>query len=240
MENLLKTKFYYLKFNRGIKKLKFEENYHGIVKDPDGKKRKLVTEKKYKLEQLCHVIKFLKTQRPGKILDIGCGHGWLLSTLNHKWKKFGLDVSSFALQTASKHSTTFLGEITDYKEKNFDYIIALHVVEHIFKPEKFLKKVHKILKPGGILILETPNFDSAAVRRFKNNFRLLKDKTHVSLFSEDSLIRFLRDFKFKIFKIEYPFFNTPFFNKKNLLRIFNTKKISPPFYGSVVTLFCKK
>ena len=87
---------------------------------------------------------------------------------------------------------------------------------------------------------KTPNFDSAAARRYGNNFRLLKDKTHVSLFSEDSLIRFLRDNKFKIFKIEYPFFETPFFNKKNLLKILTKKQVSPPFYGSVITLFCKK
>ena len=96
------------------------------------------------------------------------------------------------------------------------------------------------MKPGGTLILETPDFDSAAARRFGNNFRLLKDKTHISLFSQDSLTRFIRDNKFKIFQINYPYFNTPFFNKKNLLRIFNKKKISPPFYGSVITIFCKK
>ena len=69
---------------------------------------------------------------------------------------------------------------------------------------------------------------------------MLKDKTHISLFSQDSLIRFVRDNKFKIFQINYPYFDTPFFNKKNLLRIFNKKKISPPFYGSVITIFCKK
>jgi hypothetical protein len=96
------------------------------------------------------------------------------------------------------------------------------------------------LKPGGTLILETPDFDSAAARRFGNNFRMLKDKTHISLFSQDSLIRFIRYNKFKIFQIDYPYFDTPFFNKKNLLKIFNQKKISPPFYGSVITIFCKK
>ena len=90
------------------------------------------------------------------------------------------------------------------------------------------------------MILETPDFDSAAARRFGNNFRLLKDKTHISLFSQDSIIRFVRDYNFKILRIDYPYFDTPFFNKKNLLRILNKKKVSPPFYGSVVTLFCKK
>ena len=95
------------------------------------------------------------------------------------------------------------------------------------------------MKPGGTLILETPDFDSAAARRFGNNFRMLKDKTHISLFSQDSLIRFIRGNKFKIFQINYPYFNTPFFNKKNLLRIFNTKKYHPHFMVLLLHYFVK-
>ena len=240
MQYLLKNGKYFAKYNRNIKKSKFDETYHNSTIDPDGKKRKLIFEREYKLKQLKHVTRYLNKNKPGKILDVGCGHGWLLSSLNFKWNKFGLDVSSFALKSASKYSKTFLGDINNIKEKNFDYITILHVIEHIFEPSKFIKKVHKILKKKGTLVIETPNFDSAAARRYGNNFRLLKDKTHVSLFSEDSLIRFLRDNKFKIFKIEYPFFETPFFSKKNLLKILNKKQVSPPFYGSVITLFCKK
>lgn len=240
MEKLLKNNLYYVKYNRKIKKPKYDESYHGTIVDPDGKKRKLNLEKNYKIKQLKHIINYLRKNKPGKILDIGCGHGWLLSALSNKWDKFGLDVSEHALRSASRYSKVFLGDIKNFKEKNFDYITALHIIEHIFNPKIFIKKVFKALKPGGILILETPNFDSGAARRYGNSFRLLKDKTHVSLFSEDSLIRFIRNNNFKIFKIEYPFFNTPFFNKKNLLKILNKKQISPPFYGSVITLFCKK
>ena len=101
-------------------------------------------------------------------------------------------------------------------------------------------KIYKKLKKNGVFILETPDFDSAAARRFGNKFRLLKDKTHISLFSQDSLIRFVRKYNFKIIDINYPFFETPFFTKSNLLKIFKTSKISPPFYGSVITLFLKK
>ena len=104
MKNLLSTGSYYFKYNRvKFEKNKFEENYHSIVLDPDGNKRNLILEKKYKLKQINEIINFLKKQKPGKILDIGCGHGWLLSTLNNKWKKFGLDVSKFALKSASKY-----------------------------------------------------------------------------------------------------------------------------------------
>jgi hypothetical protein len=51
----------------------------------------------------------------------------------------------------------------------------------------------------------------------------------------------VRDLGLKIVKIEYPYFEGPFFNKKNILQLFKkNNKYSPPFYGSVVTLFIKK
>ena len=109
MQHLLRNGKYFTKYNRNIKKSKFDETYHNFTIDPDGKKRKLPFEREYKLKQLKHVIKYLYKSKPGKILDVGCGHGWLLSSLNFKWNKFGLDVSSFALKSASKYSKIFLG-----------------------------------------------------------------------------------------------------------------------------------
>ena len=239
VRKLLVSNKYYLKFNRK-RKIKYEENYHGIVKDPDGKKRQLINERKYKISQLKYILNYLNKRKPGKLLDVGCGHGWLLSALNNKWKKFGIDISKYAAKNASKFGEIFVGDIKNYKENQFDVITALHVIEHHKKPEEFIKKIKNILKKNGILILETPDFDSAAARRYGNKFRLLHDKTHISLFSQDSLIRFVRKYDLKLIDINYPYFETSFFNKKNFFKIINKNKISPPFYGSVITLFLKK
>jgi signal recognition particle subunit SEC65 len=88
--------------------------------------------------------------------------------------------------------------------------------------------------------LGTPNFDSAAARRYGPRFRMLADPTHISLFSEDSIRRLVRDIGFKIENVEYPYFETPWFSKKELLRILDKDSISPPFYGSILTLFACK
>lgn len=239
VRELLITNKYYVKYNRE-RKIRYEENYHLTVKDPDGKIRNLKKEKKYKLSQLKYVRNYLKKTKPGSILDVGCGHGWLLSSLNKKWKKNGIEISKYAAKNASKFGEIFVGDIKDYENKRFDIITALHIIEHHPKPIIFLKELKKRLKKNGVLILETPNFDSGAARQYKNNFRLLHDKTHISLFSEDSLIRLVRHLGFKVFDINYPFFETPFFTKKNFLKFFSSKRVSPPFYGSVVTLFLKK
>ena len=83
---------------------------------------------------------------------------------------------------------------------------------------------------------------SAAFRLFGSRFRLLNDPTHISLFTSESLFRALNDSGFKVISIDYPYFETNYFNKNNLLRLLNHKKekISPPFYGSVMFFICQK
>ncbi len=240
IRNLLLNKQYYVKHNRA-KKIQYEKNYHGIVKDPDGVLRDLTKERELKLAQMRYIISYFKKLKGGKILDVGCGHGWMLSELSNKWSKHGIEISKFASKTASRYCKLHIGKLEKYKEKDFDVISALHIIEHVKNPKIFIKLIKSKLKSKGLLILETPDFDSAAARKFGNNFRLLKDKTHVSLFSQDSLVRFVRDYGFKIIDMNFPYFETPYFNKKNLLRMLDDKKkISPPFYGSTITLFLQK
>ena len=56
------------------------------------------------------------------------------------------------------------------------------------------------------------------------------------------MTRALRDNGFNIEKIDFPYFQTEYFTKKNLLKMLNYKKekVSPPFYGSVMFFVCKK
>ena len=92
---------------------------------------------------------------------------------------------------------------------------------------------------GMHFIIATPDFDSACARKFKNEFRMLHDKGHISLFTTYSLIKLLEDKEFEIIKIDYPFFETRWFTEENLMRMFDTSKVSPPFYGSHVVVFCR-
>ncbi len=115
-----------------------------------------------------------------------------------------------------------------------------HVIEHMADPVTNLEFGCRILKPGGHLILSTPDFDSGCARRFGANYRLLHDRTHISLFSNDSMHRFLRDYGFQILRADYPFFETRHFTEESLLRLFDPNKISPPFYGNFMTFYCLK
>ncbi len=218
----------------------YEENYHMITIDPDGKERKLLDERQHSLAATKEISDFLLNIKPGKILDIGCGPGWILSSLNDNWEKHGVEISEFASNYASKFGNIHCGTLDDYEEIGFDVVIINHVIEHLADPISAIIKIHTLLKKGGKLILGTPDFDSGAARRYGSNFRLLHDPTHVSLFSSDSMHRFLRDFGFHINHVEYPFFDTIWFNKDDMLKMFDDTTMSPPFYGSAMTFLCEK
>jgi len=219
----------------------YEEEYHEIAIDPDGKERHLLEEREQWLSGVKEITDYLDILDAKKILDIGCGLGWLLSYLNDDWDKYGVEISKFASNHAKQYGNVFNGILENFPDNGkFDVIVMNHVIEHLEDPVWALNKIRSMLNDKGVFIVGTPDFDSAAARRYGDRFRLLNDPTHISLFSSDSMHRCLRDNDFKIMKVEYPYFDTPWFNKDDLLKILNDKEISPPFYGSNMTFFCKK
>jgi SAM-dependent methyltransferase len=220
----------------------YEEDYWGEIVDPDGHKRNRLAERDMFLDDIKTELGFINALAPGRVLDIGCGLGWLLSGIKDSWDKHGLEVSAFAAAHARSHGAIFKGPLLDcpYDDDSFDLVVMHHVIEHLRDPLANLRVTHRLIKPGGKLILATPDFDSAAARRFGANYRLLHDKTHISLFSNDSMHRFLRDHGFRILFVDYPFFKTRHFTKENLMRLFNREAISPPFPGNFMTFYCVK
>ena len=222
------------------KSVDFEEGYWGTIVDPDGKSRDRLQECEQYLDDIKQELAYLNSLPPGRILDIGCGPGFLLSALSSEWERHGVEVSSFAAKYASQWGTIHTGSLEDaeYPDEHFDVIAMYHVVEHMEDPVAAIIEIHRILKLGGVLVLGTPDFDSGCARRFGKNYRLLHDVTHISLFTNESMHRFLRDYGFVIDRVEYPFFETRHFTEENLMRLFDTTRISPPFYGNFMTFYC--
>lgn len=233
----LTWKKYYWVYPR--KQQSYESKYWGIREDPDGEKRNLIDEWKQQVKNLKHITDFLKEVKPGKILDVGCGPGFLLSTLNKRWDKYGIDVSKTALEHCSKYAKVFHGELPKlkFKKNMFDVVVMNHVIEHLPDPVEYLFEVKKILKENGILIIATPDFDSGCARHFGKRYRMLHDKGHISLFTSFSLVKMLEDYKFEIIFVDYPFFDTIYFTKKNLERLADARRTSPPFYGNHVVVY---
>lgn len=225
----------------------YEENYWHQITDPDGKKRNLLNEKKFKIDNWYGgIIEYVNNNfnNGSKILDIGCGLGHLISSFNKKFEKYALDVSKYSIEYINKEYPEINSKCSIFKkelyENNFfDVVIAYHVIEHIDNPFVFLEDIKKILKKNGVLIIGTPNRSCLTEKLFKGNFRLYS-KEHILIFNKKEFVKLLKSQGFEINFIEYPFFKTQYFNFKNLLRLFLFNKVSPPFFGNIMTAYAKK
>ena len=171
---------------------------------------------------------------------MGCGLGYLLSSLNTKYK-FGLEPSKYACDIIKKDykeikiyniNSNAISEI----EETFDIIIAYHVIEHVADPIKFIEDIKLKLNKNGKVIIGTPLIGSLISNYFGKNYRLYS-QGHEILFNMKSLKELHTKNNLRITRIEKPFFKTDYFTIENIIRLFNNKKISPPFYGSIVTLY---
>jgi len=178
-----------------------------------------------------------------KLLDLGCGAGFTSSAVSSTYEKYGLEVSAKAAEFAKQfipHVHVGTLEQETYPAEFFDVVICYHVIDHVSEPIRLVETVHHIMKTHGHFVVSACNFDSGAARRFGAKYRLLHDPTHISLFSDYSLKQLLEDVGFIVDKIEYPFFDTNYFTEENLLRLFDTSQVSPPFYGNIFTLYARK
>lgn len=220
----------------------YDVRYWKKVVDPDGIVRDKTKEKSKRISFCQEEINYINNLKPGRVLDVGCGLGFLLSAIKPDWEKYGVEIGEYAAEYAKKYGTVLCGVLraAEYESNFFDVVILNHVVEHFQNPIAELIEIKRILKPGGKLILGTPDFGCELAKRFDNNFRLLKDEGHISLFSTISLYGLLTDLFFEVENVSYPFFKTEYFTEENLLRLFDVSKLSPPFCGNVVTFYAYK
>jgi len=212
--------------------------------DPDGKVRNLLDEPQGRLDfakdEITYINNKFLTDKNVQLLSVGCGSGYAESNFSNNITVHGIEPDLNACDKAkSLLDSVIHGNFSKeyYEEGFFDVIFCHHVIEHVKDPVNFLMDLNFVLKPGGLLIIGTPNFDGAMARRFGSKYRMLHDKTHTSLFSDFSMKIFLEDYGFLVEKIEYPYFETKYFNLDELKRLFSIEETSPPFYGNIFTVY---
>lgn len=218
----------------------YEEDYWGVVEDPDGNRRDLSTERDFKIRNWYgNSINYVNHLEPGRILDIGAGLGFFLSAIDNTWEKHAVEISEYssALISDNVQNVFLYKEIGDIPQDNyFDVVMFYHVIEHLHDPHDALKKIHRMLKPNGRLIIGTPNVASIASKVFGPNFRLYVPG-HIFLLTPKSLTQILEVNNFSVSVKEYPYRNTDYCNWSNILRMFTPWRLSPPFYGNIMTYY---
>jgi ubiquinone/menaquinone biosynthesis C-methylase UbiE len=99
-----------------------------------------------------------------KILDVGCGTGVVLTELAKRGDATGFDFSDKALEYCRNrgHNDLVLGNAEElpFESETFDAVVGLDIFEHVEHDERAFAEVRRVLKPGGILILSVPAFQS--------------------------------------------------------------------------------
>jgi len=139
-----------------------------------------------------HIFKL--KEKPGKLLDVGCGNGEFLRFANRfGWDVVGVDFDQQAVSEASSSGLDVRSgdvNVINSKEK-FDFITLSHVIEHVYDPAVLLSSCYKLLNEGGVLWLETPNIESMGYAIYKSSWRGLEPPRHIMLFNRDSLNKLL-------------------------------------------------
>lgn len=101
------------------------------------------------------------------VLDAACGVGYGTQLLAKSASSVtGVDYSEDAIAYAKEHysSKNVSFDVSDatkmpYKDASFDVVISFETIEHIHNPTAFVKEVRRVLKPGGVFVVSTPNDD---------------------------------------------------------------------------------
>lgn len=132
----------------------------------------------------------------GDLLEVGCGYGFLLEEAQRAFASCtGTEFSVAAADAArSRGLSVITGGTRDLPaDSSFDLIVAAHVVEHVYDPRSFVAELRDLLRPGGTLLLGTPDMGSAWRRVLGARWPSFKVPEHVTYFDLDSLSRLLRE-----------------------------------------------
>jgi 2-polyprenyl-3-methyl-5-hydroxy-6-metoxy-1,4-benzoquinol methylase len=130
--------------------------------------------------------------RPGELLDVGCSTGaFLHAARQREWRGRGIEVGRASADYArSQGLVVETGSLYDFHAipASFDAIAFLEVIEHLEDPLGALRQIAGWLRPGGALLLSTPNFDSLYRRLFGTRWWVVNcEDEHIQFFNPATL-----------------------------------------------------
>lgn len=173
---------------------------HVIVEgfDPDFVERTSENER-YKKEAL-QVRDYADTRRHlaslfpgrGRMLEVGSGYGYLLDYFRQDgWDVLGVEPN----EGLNRHARKALNLTVESKilpearfpDASFDAVLMMHVIEHVPDPQDTLREIHRVLRPGGMLVMETPRYDTLMFKLLGRRERSLSCFGHIYFFTSGTL-----------------------------------------------------
>jgi len=146
---------------------------------------------------------YLPYKRNGFLLDVGCGFGAFLGAAKSVgWKACGVEVASLPASVAARYHNVFQGYLSDapYERDSFDVVRLNNVIEHASSPRALVHDIGRVLRPGGLLYISTPNVDSWSMALQRERWRYVGE-SHIYLMGLKTLRRLLETEGFKVVRL---------------------------------------
>ncbi|HWP91114.1 MAG TPA: class I SAM-dependent methyltransferase [Thermodesulfobacteriota bacterium] len=187
--------------------------------------------------------RYLDPGRKISLLEIGYARGGLIDNLDEykNVEKYAVDIND---RTGEGDITFYRYDcnqgLPDFDGKLFDILFAGEVIEHLFDDEKFLRECYKVLRPGGVLALTTPNL-FFLVNRILFPFGKMPyfayEQYHYHFYDIDTLYRMVRSCGFSVRHVTSSHILISSRRSKYIGRIFEFLGSLCPFLGAHIILF---
>jgi len=116
--------------------------------------------------RLDKIVEIVHGLRPSTVLDVGCGSGWLAGLLMQRTGAtvIGVDIVEGLRPTGWSYLTADVTRGLPLRDASVDCVVAGEIIEHVPDPDQMLTEIHRVLAPGGNLVISTPNMVSWANR----------------------------------------------------------------------------
>jgi 2-polyprenyl-3-methyl-5-hydroxy-6-metoxy-1,4-benzoquinol methylase len=217
--------------------------YWGKVADPDGKVRDLLSpeETARSIEDVKSELAYLR--ECSSVLDVGCGTGAALYALDRYGVALaGVEPDPVARLEAMRRvpRAAVVERLPDLPSSGrFAGLLCYHVIEHMTDPVAEMRRALAVLIVGARVVVSTPDFASQSARAWGSRYRMLHDRTHISLFSSVGVVEMLRDLGVGVERVEWPFYGTRFESEARNW-VDTGDNFSPPALGNVVSIYGRK
>jgi SAM-dependent methyltransferase len=138
-----------------------------------------------------YLARLARYSASGRLLEIGCAHGFFLELARERWQVMGVDINPAACARAAGLAGVEVrcGEFLEmaFPPASFDVACLWATLEHLAAPDAYLARIGDLVRPGGVVALTTVDIGSLVARLRGRRWRQVHPPTHLFYFTRASL-----------------------------------------------------